>query len=772
MESEYGNNPDFSYSSNSSNSREEKQPDQAQTAGLRPELVPMRRPDDTKVRPAEHRARRMPVKPEEVPVQEMSQQLYDQNRQKDVDSKNLRFVISIEGEFKRVWDSINTVFMILTCVYIPVRLSFLYDVHLNVEASVFEWSATGFFACDLILNFFTPQHNGTEYEYTFFKRSKVYLKAWFWVDLVSVFPLEEAITAFSSFSYRGNIKFYSQMLKVAKGLRLLRILRTLNLKNTREDNYFFAVIKSALGDTLIFDFLPSICSLLLSTHIAACSWYAVGYFNYSHDCWISLSNLHDKPLFDLYIYSAYFVLQTFTTVGYGDVPSVLNSERYMRIVFMITGVVEYSIFTGKITDYQTKKVDAAEVSHFKVDVLERIEANYQVPSETMIKVRERLFNQEEEPVADGNLDFSRLSDKERQLFNYAKFLNELKGIPDIKQLKEIALVEAFGSSLRKRKFGEGQVIYSRGEPASSLYFLEKGTVGVMSVLFENLPHHHVTKGCFGEYELFTGEPRHFTTAAMTECTVYCLPVEAFKQIYLQTHNKQVAKLRANLEAFAIKRHQMYIEGYKEMLKIEMKLLKQKFDQRKHSGIFTVFSNKARSVLQQLANISSKLTSRGKNKPEIGNQTVTRNLAQTSSHQQHLSESNANSQPGNITAQRTHQLELMAYEFRTPPQTPKKPKKSEAYLTEGMNHNTMAEVATAHSSAKKNTDMDVSEDDNRKSTEPPPRNAATLQHVPVAGSRANPNPRVITRNPKDTSPRKSVKTRQKTKSIAATINNFS
>ncbi len=761
------NNPELSFSSTSSNSNEEHLGGNKQPEPQRPVMVPIQKLPNARVEPPAHHARRQRLKPDEVPDPEKFRQLFQQSRQRDADSKRMRFVIDIEGEFKKVWDSVNTVFMILICVYIPIRLSFLYDVTLDIQASIFEWSANGFFFCDLILNFFTPQHSGTEYEYTFWKRSKVYLKGWFWIDLISVFPLEEAISTVSSLNDSGNVKFYSQMLKVAKTLRLLKLLRTLNLKNTREDNYFFSFIKYALGDTVIFDFLPSICSLLLCTHIASCSWYAVGYFNLSHECWISLSNLHDRPLFDQYIYSVYFVLQTFTTVGYGDVPSVLNSERYMRIIFIITGVVLYTIFTGKIADYQTKKIDAEEVSDLKISLLERISASYELPSVTTINVRETILSGEVESVADGNLDLGQISEEERRFVHFVVFLSELKAIPDIYRLKKPALVEAFGLSLRKRRFGEGQVIYSRGEPASSLYFLERGTVGVMSVLFETIPHHHITKGCFGEYELFKGEPRHFTTVAVTECTVYCMPVEAFKQIYLQTPDKEARLLSASLEAFGNKRHRRYVEGYRELLDTEVKLLRQKFQRGKRNGIVSALSSKARLLLQQFAKISSMLPSRRGSQKEVANQTDARKQIDCLPLQ-NFSEADSNNKPSLVTAKNQSQLEVIDYDCNSPPHTPRKLKKSDASIGDERNHHNNAEVVTAHSSAKKNTDLDISEDDPKNL---PAHMPASLTDPNYAGSRTNPHPKVITRHPKESSPRKLSKPKLKHKPTTATINNF-
>ena len=46
----------------------------------------------------------------------------------------------------------------------------------------------------------------------------------------------------------------------------------------------------------------------------------------------------------------YYILTTYTSVGYGDIHSTNNTERLFSIVFMIFGVAFYSYLIGKITN--------------------------------------------------------------------------------------------------------------------------------------------------------------------------------------------------------------------------------------------------------------------------------------------------------------------------------------------------------------------------------------------------------------------------------------
>ena len=66
----------------------------------------------------------------------------------------------------------------------------------------------------------------------------------------------------------------------------------------------------------------------------------------------------DKPEFDKFIVTFYFVLTTLSTVGYGDYHPISNIERLIAAFYMLIGVALFSYvmsdFIGIIADYSTK----------------------------------------------------------------------------------------------------------------------------------------------------------------------------------------------------------------------------------------------------------------------------------------------------------------------------------------------------------------------------------------------------------------------------------
>ena len=97
-------------------------------------------------------------------------------------------------------------------------------------------------------------------------------------------------------------------------------------------------------------------------HFYACVWYFVAKIEgFQPDCWVIYHGLIDAPNITKYLTAFYWyifcnsasylirVMQTATTVGYGDMNVNNDTERILAIVLMIFGVGFYSITIGTCT---------------------------------------------------------------------------------------------------------------------------------------------------------------------------------------------------------------------------------------------------------------------------------------------------------------------------------------------------------------------------------------------------------------------------------------
>ena len=118
---------------------------------------------------------------------------YDEDIPKQVRKRKRRrdnrkpYMLYPEDDFKNNWDLFITVILLLTCVVTPIRIAFY-------ESDDVLWTAINYtidfcFLVDMIVSF-----NSASYDEDFKildNRARIscdYLKGWFLIDLLSIFP--------------------------------------------------------------------------------------------------------------------------------------------------------------------------------------------------------------------------------------------------------------------------------------------------------------------------------------------------------------------------------------------------------------------------------------------------------------------------------------------------------------------------------------------------------------------------------------------------------
>lgn len=88
-------------------------------------------------------------------------------------------------------------------------------------------------------------------------------------------------------------------------------------------------------------------------HICCCFWVILANLYQDsdeyQDTWIVRLNYADETDTVVYIASMYFVLTTFTTVGFGDINAVTLAERTYCIALSLIGAVSYSFAVSSLS---------------------------------------------------------------------------------------------------------------------------------------------------------------------------------------------------------------------------------------------------------------------------------------------------------------------------------------------------------------------------------------------------------------------------------------
>lgn len=438
--------------------------------------------------------------------------------------------INPDGTFKKIWETSKFCLLIYTLLYLPVKVAFIDDGNF-IALYWIDKGVDAIFLIDIFLTFFTPVYVKIDMVFSLKGIAKNYLMGWFCLDVLSIVPFEDIVSIFGD-DLSDNIQILAKITKVFRLLRLVRLVRLFKAFDfTNSDNYFLKFMNENFKGTMVGLLLPNLLLMTFTIHFFSCCWYILSNLDDTNQNWVVINHFSNKPDFDLYIISFYFVIQTFTSCGYGDILSVLQSEIIFRMVVMIAGVFLYGIFSGRIVEYRSAKMTEQEILVKKIQALDQIAKNYGMNSILYNSVLEQLNEPKREKKR--TYDFSNLTQEDLDTFEHYKFLSKFKNKklfpPDIK-FKRFVLT--LGRMLLEKHFHKGQVIYNAGDPPVHFYVVQRGSVNFMMNGNENIPIMRVNDGYFGEYELIKNKHREFTVIANTDCVLFVMDPSDFKSFFL------------------------------------------------------------------------------------------------------------------------------------------------------------------------------------------------------------------------------------------------
>jgi len=441
--------------------------------------------------------------------------------------------INPEGNFKKFWESLKFLLLLYIFLYLPVKVSFVDDF--TITFYIFEKFIDLIFFLDIIFTFFTPVYVKIEMVFGLKEIAWEYLTGWFLFDVIALIPFEDIISIIDVADKFTVIAQLTKMLRLFRLLKLIRLFKAFDFTNA--DNYFLKVMESKFKGTVVMLLLPNIMLMTFTIHFFSCCWYLLAVIDDSNDNWVVYNNFLEEPPLDIYIISFYFVIQTFTTCGYGDIYSKRNVEFIFRIIVMFFGVFLYGIFSGRIVDYRSQKMADDELLAKKIQALERINAKYQLSSVTFQSIMEKLS--EPKPPPKKPYDFSNLSLEQMERLEHLRFTSKLssnKLFPSGEEYKKFVL--ELGRLMTKRYYNKDQIVYNNGDPAAFFYIIRKGTVRILNKQLELIPIYEIRNGFFGEYEIIFGTTRQYTVVAHTDCQLYLVDIIDFKR-FLITESKDI-----------------------------------------------------------------------------------------------------------------------------------------------------------------------------------------------------------------------------------------
>ena len=278
--------------------------------------------------------------------------------------------IDKQNDYLIIWQFVITFLVLVSSFTTPYVTCF--SKKEKIESSFYILEDLGL-CVDIVLNFFTNNENTFNFRLNFIS----YLKFWFIIDLITIFPFH--IIPISNY-------------KIKLLLRLPGLLLSSKLIQNRNVNCCLDRIAKYLKITLNMKSLIKLFFLFFYfNHVSACLFYFLARIQgLDPSTWVYNKGLLDINNAKIYIWALYWNLTTVTTVGYGNIRPFSWIEKIYTIIVISFGVVMYSFFIGTfsmlITTMKEKEIELTD----KLNVLNEICLDYGISEETYKKIKKAI----------------------------------------------------------------------------------------------------------------------------------------------------------------------------------------------------------------------------------------------------------------------------------------------------------------------------------------------------------------------------------------------
>ena len=179
--------------------------------------------------------------------------------------------------------------MLYTASVIPYRLAFIEDTVELVDIDIFF---DVIFWIDIVISFNSTYLDDNE---TTIKVRKIitieYLKGWFPIDLVSVFPISYILGETNVTNLSTNINNIAKISKLPRLYRLIKLLKLVRLAKVAKNRGFVKISKffeeKVKFNSYIEKILLCLSAFILLNHIIACMWvYIARIQEFVPECWV------------------------------------------------------------------------------------------------------------------------------------------------------------------------------------------------------------------------------------------------------------------------------------------------------------------------------------------------------------------------------------------------------------------------------------------------------------------------------------------------------
>ena len=293
--------------------------------------------------------------------------------------------------------------------YLPLRMakSDCFCIDENYINKIILYFIEILYIFDFILSFFRAYYN---HQLKLVKNNTEiiihYLKSDFFFDFIEAIPILSYSNLLCvnlkkvNYCFGYNMSNLLIFLKIVSNLKIIKIFK---VRNKRKNITLNSLLNLFAENYLLEKFLDNIINGLhcfLAFHFCICLNIFIAKQTYPN--WLITINSQDQNLLYNYIVSSYSLVETLTTVGYGDVVCESTFERIFQIFFLGVGVIAYSYIISSFGNLIKNESLSSLKYQENMKILEEIRIDY---PNMPYKLYNKIFNYiESKKVADIKMD--------------------------------------------------------------------------------------------------------------------------------------------------------------------------------------------------------------------------------------------------------------------------------------------------------------------------------------------------------------------------------
>ena len=394
-----------------------------------------------------------------------------------------------------ILDSITFISSIIMMIYFPICLAKrkFFCKNFNKDEFIF-YSIDIIYIIDLIINFYRSYYN---YNEILIKKNILifihYFKTWLLIDLISAFPFYSIIKSKEAKCLGGNIyndcklsnsgkhsNFYNT--NIQNMHYLITFLKTLKSIKAFKHNLAAKKIKKKFFD---IDYFYDWGSVFLYTffffiflNFGACFFIFIG--RNTIDNWIYLTGLEEEKFIDIYFGAIHYLIETVTTVGYGDVIGKSINEICFQVIMLIVGTCIYSWLISSVSNY-VKKMNEKNIKYEeKIQILEEIKlSNPNCTEELYDKILRLLhYRKYHEEETEKNIVLDSIPNSLKNLLVIEMYKSFINGFLFFKGIENREFIVQVISKLQPVLGIKGDVLIQEGEFIEDIIFVKNGVLSL------------------------------------------------------------------------------------------------------------------------------------------------------------------------------------------------------------------------------------------------------------------------------------------------------